>query len=289
MTSVLRYGLIVLWVLTNHFACDRIKMEMDRQPVMELNGKVLYKDHIESILPSGLSTEDSLSFVENYKRQWAITQLMYDKAATNIGSTQEIDELTEIYRKELLINAYEQQLIGQISDKVSDDSVFHFYELEKGHFKLDEALYKGIYIKLTTTAPDQSQLSKWLSDPNDENLENIMHYCTKYAVFYDFFTEDWIRHSKVMAFLPQPIDAHDPALLGGTVVQQTDEYSYYLHLTDIIAAGQPEPYEHIKNELRQIIQNRQRVGYLQKFKEELYENAVNSKQIVFYNENSTQP
>ncbi|MBO4370533.1 MAG: hypothetical protein J5808_04120 [Paludibacteraceae bacterium] len=288
MTTVLRYGFVLLWVITNGFACNRIKMEMNRQPVMELNGKVLYKDHIEGVIPSGLSKEDSLSFVENYKRQWAITQLMYDKASTNIGSTQEIDELAEIYRQELLINAYQQQLIAQVSQEVPEDSVFAFYEQEKSHFKLQDALYKGIYIKVTSTAPDQAQLSKWLSEPDDENLENILHYCTKNAVFYDFFTEDWIKHSKIMAFLPQPIETSESGLTSGTIVQQTDEYNYYLRLTEIIPAGQPEPYEHVKHELRNIMLNRSRVIYLQKFQEELYENAINSKQIVFYNENGTQ-
>ena len=70
---------------------------------MELQGDVLYLDEIKRAMPDGLtSSEDSAVFIENYKRKWASDKLLYSQALNNVGNTDEINTLTEAYRKELI-------------------------------------------------------------------------------------------------------------------------------------------------------------------------------------------
>ena len=158
---------------------------------MEVNGEVLYQEDIEKILPEKLSDEDSIAFVENYKKKWAINVLLFEKADENIKSSEKIDKLTEEYRKELIINEYQQGLINQNLKNISQEESQDVYEKEKENFILDEPIIKGIYIKLPSNAPNQEQLAKWLTEINDVSLEHIEKYCIKYASSYNIFMDSW--------------------------------------------------------------------------------------------------
>ena len=99
---------------------------------------------------------------------------MYKKALRNIGNKKSIDQQAELYRKELIINQYQQQLIAEKLSDIPEDSLLAYYEKNKELFPLEAPVIKGIFIQLPTTSSDQADLKKWLSNTTDENLENIM-------------------------------------------------------------------------------------------------------------------
>jgi hypothetical protein len=262
-------------------SCNKVvQLDPTKNHIMEVNGNVLSYDDIVKVMPEDLSGQDSAIFVENYKKRWATNILMYDKALRNVGSTDEINELAEIYRRELIINEYQQQLIDQEMPELNEDSIMAFYEKQKEHFPLEEAIVKGIFIKILTSTPNQSKLSRWLSNINDENLDNIMRFCTKTAIYYDFFNDNWVYYSKISSLLPEKMDANDPALSRGTVVLQSDEYSYYLKIIGICQAGEPKPYEFIRPELMNIMANKQKIDFIHNFQEDLYQKALKNNTII---------
>src|SRR5574344_418345 len=278
-----RHKIIVLTtiVVIAFCSCNKVvQLDPTKNHIMEVNGNVLSYDDIVKVMPEDLSGQDSAIFVENYKKRWATNILMYDKALRNVGSTDEINELAEIYRRELIINEYEQQLIDQEMPELNEDSIMAFYEKQKEHFPLEEAIVKGIFIKILTSTPNQSKLSRWLSNINDENLDNIMRFCTKTAIYYDFFNDNWVYYSKISSLLPEKMDANDPALSRGTVVLQSDEYSYYLKIIGICQAGEPKPYEFIRPELMNIMANKQKIDFIHNFQEDLYQKALKNNTII---------
>ncbi len=278
-----RHKIIVLTtiVVIAFCSCNKVvQLDPTKNHIMEVNGNVLSYDDIVKVMPEDLSGQDSAIFVENYKKRWATNILMYDKALRNVGSTDEINELAEIYRRELIVNEYQQQLIDQEMPELNEDSIMAFYEKQKEHFPLEEAIVKGIFIKILTSTPNQSKLSRWLSNINDENLDNIMRFCTKTAIYYDFFNDNWVYYSKISSLLPEKMDANDPALSRGTVVLQSDEYSYYLKIIGICQAGEPKPYEFIRPELMNIMANKQKIDFIHNFQEDLYQKALKNNTII---------
>jgi len=278
-----RHKIIVLTtiVVIAFCSCNKVvQLDPTKNHIMEVNGNVLSYDDIVKVMPEDLSGQDSAIFVENYKKRWATNILTYDKALRNVGSTDEINELAEIYRRELIINEYQQQLIDQEMPELNEDSIMAFYEKQKEHFPLEEAIVKGIFIKILTSTPNQSKLSRWLSNINDENLDNIMRFCTKTAIYYDFFNDNWVYYSKISSLLPEKMDANDPALSRGTVVLQSDEYSYYLKIIGICQAGEPKPYEFIRPELMNIMANKQKIDFIHNFQEDLYQKALKNNTII---------
>lgn len=257
-------------------------LDINRDPVMELNGEVLYFDEIEDNMPVGLSSADSVSFIESYKKKWALDRLVYSKALSNVGSSEEIDKLVENYRKELIISEYLDKITTQNIDPVPEDSLYNFYQKQKDNFPLSEAVAKGVFIKVAYGAPDQQKLSKWLANITDENLENILRYCTKHASYQHLFLDNWVQYSKISDMLAQPIESTDPILSRSTVIQQTTEFTYYLKITGLCLAGTPQPFELVEGDLQNILTNKAKINYIQGFYNNLYDKAIKRGKITLY-------
>ncbi len=264
-------------------SCHRsVILDIDREPVMELYGNVLYFDEIETNMPSGLSSPDSVNFVESYKKKWALDKLVYNTALNNVGSSTEIDHLVERYRKELIISEYIDKITTQNIEPVSEDSLYAFYQQQKENFPLSEPVAKGIFIKVATNVPDQAKLSKWISNISDANLENIMRYCTKHASYQQLFLDNWIPFSKVSELMAQPVESTDPVLSRGAVIQQTAEFTYYLKITGLCLAGTPQPFELVESDLNNILTNKAKIDYIKNFYDQLYDKAIRRGTITLY-------
>lgn len=257
-------------------------LDWGREPVMELQGEVLYLDEIKRAIPEETSSEDSVAFIEKYKRTWASDRILYSKALSNIGNTDEINELTENYRRELMINEYLSKITDQNLEPITEDTLISFYEANKDNIILNETVVKGVCIKVLSSAAEQSDLSKWLSNINDDNLDKIMHYCTKHAVSQLIFIEQWTPFSKVLEFMAKEISPDAPSLTRSTIVQHTDKYTYYLKITGLCKAGNIKPFELVEQELWNALTNKAKTEYIQQFYNSLYEKAVEKGEIKLY-------
>lgn len=279
-------------------SCDKIKQTAERifthasvEPtaVMQVEGQTLYFDHLKGVIPDGLTGSDSIEFVQNYMRQWATTQLMYSKAIQNINTTTEIDEMAETYRRELIVNAYQQQLVAQKTAPIPEDTLRSFYQREKKHFPLEGTIVKGIFIKLPTKAPHQSKLSQWLRGMDDEDMEKISSYCDQNAVAQEIFLDNWMPYNKIIALLPDYVSPDDARLQQSTLVEQSEDFSYYLRITEMVKDGEPRPYELARADVEYTLTNRQKLEYIKHFQDELYRQAVENGEVKLLNESKEQP
>ena len=99
------FGLLIFLLCA---ACSEQHDHKGRTPLVELDGNFLYREDLQSVLPAGLSKDDSLLFAEHYIRNWVEDILLYDKAQSNIPNNGEIDKLVENYRKALIMHTYQQ-------------------------------------------------------------------------------------------------------------------------------------------------------------------------------------
>ena len=112
------FGLLIFLLCA---ACSEQHDHKGRTPLVELDGNFLYREDLQSVLPAGLSKDDSLLFAENYIPNRVEDILLYDKAQSNIPNNGEIDKLVENYRKALIMHTYQQALIHQrLSEEISE-------------------------------------------------------------------------------------------------------------------------------------------------------------------------
>ena len=132
------FGLLIFLLCA---ACSEQHDHKGRTPLVELDGNFLYREDLQSVLPAGLSKDDSLLFAEHYIRNWVEDILLYDKAQSNIPNNGEIDKLVENYRKALIMHTYQQALIHQrLSEEISEQDLTEYYEKNHNDTAYLEAL-----------------------------------------------------------------------------------------------------------------------------------------------------
>ena len=269
--------------ISTFLGCNKIvTVDPERIPVMSVNSEVLYQDEIEKILPKNITGKDSINFVETYKKNWAVNILLYEKAKQNIQSTEEIDILTEEYRKQLIINRYQQELISEKLKSISENDIMKVYESEKHNFILEEPVIKGVFVQIPNKAPSQKQLKDWLRDMNDKTLEKIEKYCIQYASSYIFFRDEWTPYYQVDKLFPNHVDWTNPVITRGLVEQKDSTSTYFLRITGKASPGTIEPFEIALPKITNILSHREKMNYIKDFENSLYNNAIKKEKITFF-------
>lgn len=176
------FGLLIFLLCA---ACSEQHDHKGWTPLVELDGNFLYREDLQSVLPAGLSKDDSLLFAEHYIRNWVEDILLYDKAQSNIPNNGEIDKLVENYRKALIMHTYQQALIHQrLSEEISEQDLTEYYEKNQALFKVERPLMKGLFIKVPLTAPQLGNVRRWYKTETREAVEHLEKYSLQNAVKY---------------------------------------------------------------------------------------------------------
>jgi len=264
--------------------CISCKKEYDhhgRTPLVELNGRFLYYDEIQSVLPLSLSASDSVSFVEQYKLNWMKELLLMDKATHNIPNNAEIDRLVENYRKSLILHTYQQELINQnLANEVTEEEMLAYFEEHQTLFKAERPLLKGLFIKVPLSAPQLTQLRRWYKDTARVAVENLEKYGLQHAVKYEYFYDKWVSIAEILDWVPYDEEELTDYLTKRQYLELKDTtFYYFLNVTDYRPVGAQEPFEFAQSQVKDILLNMRRMDYIEQVKNELYEEALEENKI----------
>ncbi|MDR0872665.1 MAG: peptidyl-prolyl cis-trans isomerase [Prevotellaceae bacterium] len=265
--------IILLSCTAFFFSCERIKTQFaDESPALvELNGEKLYFSDIQSLLPDGLNSEDSVLYVNNYIKKWVVRNLMYEKANKNVSNLGEIDKMVADYRRSLLIFRYQQELVEQKVKDPTSEEIQAYYDQNAEHFKLKSPLIKGLFIKLPKNAPKTNELKIWIAARNDKSLEKIEKYCYQNAVSYEYFGDTWVLLDDLLKKMP----AGSEVMLQKRLVEREDsDFLYLLDIHDYKAINTTAPLEFAKDEIKTILQKTAKTKYINDFEDELYKKAL---------------
>ena len=265
------------------WSCTRKTAEPERTALLEVEGKFLYTDELNNIIPTNISSEDSAQIVERYIRKWVTDVLIYENAKRNITNLDEINLLLEDYKKSLIIHQYQQKLIQQkLPKSPSEKELMDFYEKYSSQFILDDNLIKGILLVVPITAPKISSVRSWVKSANTKSLENIEKYSLKNAISYDYFSNNWTSFSEIMKKMP--IKTDDPAnyISNNDFVELEDSTKhYFLKIESYKLIGEQEPFELAKSKIKNLILNKLKAEFITNFEKEIYNDAVQNESISF--------
>lgn len=197
---------ILVLLLITLLCCGACKEQYDHKgktALVEVDGNFLYKEDLMSVLPVGLSKDDSILFAEHYIRSWAEEILLYEKAANNIPDNVDVDKLVENYRKALIMHTYQQELINQkLTNDISEQEIADYYEKNKELFKLESPLIKGLFIKVPLTAPQLNSVRRWYKTEKQDAVESLEKYSLQNAVKYEYFYNKWVPVTDVLDLIP---------------------------------------------------------------------------------------
>lgn len=282
-------GYILLFLIGLTFlSCDRKMPDQTRVPLLEVEGRFLYLDQIQDIIPPNVKASDSAEIADSYIRKWTTDVLLYETARRNISDNAEIERLLEDYKKSLIIHQYQQRLIRQrLSDKPSEEELKSFYDKYGSQFVLKENLLEGILLVVPKDAPMLDKVRSWVQSGNSKSLEQIEKYSIRNALSYDYFADRWVPFNEILKKMPIQLENPSAFLSSYKYYEVSDSLKIYmLSIESVKKTGEREPYETAKDKIANIILNQRKSEFIFNFENELYKDAVKNGTVTFFNKNN---
>lgn len=276
--SAVLAGFLLCVVTIAMTSCAAFTKKQQAGALVEVNGHYLYRSTLDA-LTVGLSSEDSLRVAQQYITQWAKDALLFDKAKSH--TTPEMEELVEDYRRTLYMHAYEEYLVERkMSKTISDSMALQIYAQMPDRFVLNESIVKGLMVVVPNDAPTIAKLRKWLEK---ESLDNIEKYAYQNANGYELFTDRWLTTTDIMTHMPIERADLETKLKSNNQIEVTDSLkTYLLQINEKHLRGEQMPLEYARPQIEKIVLSARQVEFLQKERERLYNEAIQSGRIKFY-------
>ena len=213
--------------------------ESDPTVAARVGSAKLTLEEVAENLPIGVSGADSVAMAEEYVTHWIVNELIGEIAAKNIRNLDEIDRLTEEYRRNLIIEEYRRLKLEQdTSLAVTTRQIEEYYANYGGQMRLEEPMVRGIFIAVSSSSPHLSGIRRWYASSRPDDIEKLEKTGLTEAITYEYFRNRWMPLSEISDRIPgkpavtrkgQKIDIND----GAT--------TYLLSVSDYLPAGSSMP------------------------------------------------
>ncbi len=276
--------LLFFTILVILASCSGKTSESGRTAILEVEGRFLYKDEIDNVIPPNSAILDSADIADRYIKKWITEVLMYENAKRNIGNLKDIDKLVEEYRKSLVIHEYEQALVSErIESTISEQETKEFYDKYKSQFSLEDNLIQGMLLIVPAGAPQIDEVKGWVRDGGTQSLEKIEKYSLQNAISFDYFADKWTPFSEIMKKAPFQVDDSRSFVLNNRFSEQADSTRhYFLRIYKAIPMGDTEPYEFAKDRIATTILNKKKSDFIITFEKNVYDDAIKNGNVNFF-------
>ena len=278
------FPLVILSLLAVSCGNDAVRTGGDA--VVSISGKTLTRQEVEEGMTKFISPEDSVIIADRIVRQWVKDQLLYDIASKNISDKERIDQLVENYRRSLIMYQYQEQLVNEkLTKDIGDEDMKNYFEENSDKFKLDQALVKGLFLKVPSDAPQLNNVREWYKSSSPAILEKLEKYTVGNAVKYDSFLDNWVMFSELVDNLPAHYNDPDAVFKDNKNIElQDSSYCYFLSVREYLLQGDPAPFEYAKPVIKEVLVNQRKMSFLKMVEDDLYRKAVDKGQVKFYTE-----
>lgn len=262
--------------------CQALEKKQQAGAAVELNGHYLYRSTLDA-LTLGLNSEDSARVADRYIRQWAEDLLMQEFGEHRMSSEDRanLERMIEEYKLSLYAQAYAQVLIAHRMPKtVADSTVEAIYTQLADRFKLDESLVRGMLLIVPKGAPKIDKLRGWMAK---QEMDAIEKYAYQNASGYELFADKWMTTTELISRIPLERSEMESRLRAKNQVEVADSARIYiLQITDKRMRGEAMPIEYARPQIETIVLNGRQVEFLKEERERLYEEALQSEKIKFF-------
>lgn len=241
---------------------------------------------LRSVVPQGLSGEDSAAFMRKYIDRWVVKQLKLKEAEVLFSSSaDDIDRMVEEYRQALLIRKLDQYYVDRSIDTVfTDDEISAYYREHKADFRLDRSIVKGRIVRFDLGYRQAAKLKTAMASSSEAQQRDFRDICAKNDFQVSDFREQWIDFPEFLSYLPTLRSQNYDSVLGTTAVQEMrDGHSrYYFQILEVRREGEPIPLERLRPTIRRILFNRRQSEIIRRHEEELDAQAREDGDVRIY-------
>lgn len=245
--------------------------------IARAGGNELRMRDVRSVVPKGLSGDDSAAFMKLYVDRWVVKQLKLEEAETLFSSSAgDIEKMVEEYRQALLIRQLDQHYVDRSIDTVfTDDEIAAYYNAHKADFKLDRTIVKGRIVQFGAGYRQAAKLKTLMASRTQAQQQDFSDICEKNDfTVYDFRTQ-WVDFPEFLSYLPTlRTQNYDSALATTSVQEMRDSHArYYFQIDAVKREGEPIPLERMRANIRRILFNQRKGEIIRQHEEELLRRA----------------
>lgn len=267
------------------FSCKQVTWERSRVPVAEIEGSFLYADELIVDYPINCSSEDSLRLKQLFIKKWATDNLLLKDAQENSDNLNEIDQLVKEYRKTLIINQFQENMVRSQLAYPNDQSVEEYYTKLKPNLRLDEPILKGLMIVVPKDGVDIEAIRKAFKHFNEDQMEVIEQFSLTYALQYDYFRENWRTLSYLNQQLPNELVLKNVELKRKGFYELSDSVTIcLLYVDESLSQGSIMPLTYAKEKIRSMLYNKMKLEFLKSLSEDIYQQGEKAQMIHYFDE-----
>jgi len=264
------------------FACQRPLIDNEGALLARVNDEYLYDSELKGLVPEGSSPRDSMVLVKNFVNNWVKITLMISKAEKNLTDHQlNFDKQLTDYKNSLIIFKYESEWINQNLDTaVIDSEIETYYKEHLSDFELKENIARVMYVILDQDSEEVLNL------PDSIMLDSLEALCKLYANSFYLDTANWISFNRLQNIVP--IETYNQELFlkeNNFVKLNKGSELYLIKFVDYKIEDDISPLDFEYNDIRNIIINKRKMRLVKKMRNDIYENAILSKEFeIYYND-----
>lgn len=258
--------------------------------IARAGGKELKMGDVRSVVPQGLTGDDSAAFMRVFIDRWVVKQLKLQEAETLFSSSAaDIDKMVEEYRQALLIRKLDQHYVDRSIDTVfTADEIAAYYNAHKADFKLDRTIVKGRIVRFGEGYRQAAKLKTLMASKSEAQQQDFRDICEKNGFTVSDFRDQWIDFPEFLGYLPTPRSQSYDSVLSSTAVQEMrDSHShYYFQIEDVRREGEPIPPERLLGTIRRILFNQRQGEIIRRHEEELSARAAENGEVKIFADES---
>lgn len=275
------FPFILLLLLSS---CSLFPLKSKADVVAEVNKKQLLASDIVSLIPTGLSREDSLSMLRQYINTWALAYLLESKAQKELSrDLKDVSRALEEYRRSLLVFQYEKSYVEtRIDTSVTQEEIRKTYQDNKDLFSLSEPIAKVRFVKVSLSSPNLEvvrSLYRTQSTEETLQLEQMVHHS---ADKYDTYNDQWIGASLLSGDLPLSPEEVVRSMNREYIECADSLYAYFVSLFEKVPAGALGPLEYEEPSIRNVILGRRKIALLKNLEKEVLNEGWRTNQLKVY-------
>ncbi len=256
------------------------------KPISSVNNNYLYSKDIESLIPKNLSKKDSILIVRSIINNWAVQELLKQKAEENLTNEENTiyNKLVQDYKQSLLVNGYKERLIQQQLDTViSEDEIEEYYNSNSNNFRLNEELIKIKYLHFGNNLLDKKEIIKHFKSDDYDDLIALENQELNFKAI-NLNDTTWIRLEDVLLKIPKfKEESREYLLKKSKYIQKEDSLGLYLvAVKDVLKRNDIAPKNYITPTIRQMILHKRKLELIRDIEKTLLNDAIQNKNFKEY-------
>lgn len=286
MKRIFHIASLLMIVLPLISSCRAISSFLhDDDAVAVAGSETLYRRDLESVIPKGLSLEDSTRLAMQYINTWASDRVFLSIAEKQLPkSEKDVTKELEEYRKSLLKYRYEQLYVNQRLDTaVTDDLIEEYYQAHQDKFVLERPVVKARYLRILSDSPIIEPMRKKMSSDKVDDLVEADSLAYSSAMKYTDWQNRWIDAGA----LAREFGTDWKTMLSnrkGNWINQTDTtgITHMAFVADMVSAGQVAPLEYSAGKIKDIILSSRKQALINGLERDLLNDARENGTFVIY-------